>query len=610
MPVYPIEHEKLTLLCDPESGRCAVRLSGGAEWRMTDRPFLRFADGRTVFFSPPEQVKPFRNGTASGIRAVYRGFGGAEAEIVVSTCTCVERTSGDVIFEVRAEGDAAGEIEAVSFPPPFRSDAAPGHGYTVLPRMQGMLVPAGETVSLTDGRIFERDGYMPLYGQVRDGSGYAAVFDTPFDACYALEEDRVAPLWQPSLGRMRYARRMLFRFLENADYNAIAKAYRAYVRERGGLVTLREKAARNPAVERLLGCAVVHTDVAVHVSPQSEYYRPGEPEKNDWVTTFDQRGEQLRALKARGLEKCYTHFDGWGRHGYDNLHPSPFPPNEAAGGAAGMRRLSETVRSLGYLFGIHDQYRDYYYDAPDFSFSEAVENADGTHPFCSIWYGGPHTYLCSARAADYVRRNYDEFRRLGIGLDGAYLDVFSVVRLDECFSPDHPATREQCAANRRRCLDLLTSRGILPSSEEVLDCILPSQVLCHHAPYTTTELGAPGSEAVGVPIPLLNLVYHDCVVIPWSGLPGERGGWGIPAGDSGYAHAALNGGPVYCPIQADAETVRAVRRVCELAGRTACSEMVRHEFVDSGRRRQRTVFADGTAVEADLDAGTFSVSRA
>ena len=46
------------------------------------------------------------------------------------------------------------------------------------------------------------------------------------------------------------------------------------------------------------------------------------------------------------------------------------------------------------------------------------------------------------------------------------------------------------------------------------------------------------------------------------------------------------------------------------SGRTACSEIVRHEFVDSGRRRQRTVFADGTVVEADLDAGTFSVSRA
>ena len=130
-------------------------------------------------------------------------------------------------------------------------------------------------------------------------------------------------------------------------------------------------------------------------------------------------------LPKSNFVKGYTHFDGWGLHGYDNLHPSPFPPHEAAGGVEGMRRLSEAARDVGYIFGIHDQYRDFYYDGPDFSLDEAVTLADGSHPYCSVWYGGPHSFLCSARAVDYVRRNYDHFDRLGIKIEASYLDVFS-----------------------------------------------------------------------------------------------------------------------------------------------------------------------------------------
>ena len=87
-----------------------------------------------------------------------------------------------------------------------------------------------------------------------------------------------------------------------------------------------------------------------------------------------------------------------------------------------MKKLADTISECGYIFGIHDQYRDYCYDAPDFSFDNAVENADRSHPYCSIWYGGPHTYLCSSVARDYVRRNYDTFGELGINIGSAYLD--------------------------------------------------------------------------------------------------------------------------------------------------------------------------------------------
>lgn len=605
MKEYIAEHGGLTLCVDPENNVFSVTLKNGSVWVSSRKPYIKFSDGRTVDFPAPCETGKFHSGTGEVIKAVYRGFD--KSDVYAVAHIGIDRTTGDVFFNINVSGDKDKEIDTVSFPPPFELGAEKGHGYTVLSRMQGTIIPAGDPIIVETGLVFQRDAYMPIYGQVRDGSGYTAIYETPYDCKYLPEGDNVAPVWMTSLGRMSYTRKIRFCFREKCDHVIIAKCYRAYVKEHGGLITLKEKIAKNKNVQRLIGRPVIHTDIAYHIAPESMFYDKDDTSKNDGFVRFDTRAEQLKRLKKLGLERAYTHFDGWGLHGYDNLHPSPFPPHQEAGGADGMRRLSDTCREIDYIFGIHDQYRDYYYDNPDFSFDEALVYQDGTHPFHDVWNGGKHTFLCSELAPDYVRRNYDEFEKLGIKIEASYLDVFSVVELDECFSEDHMCTRKQCAENRRHCLDMLTSRGIIPSSEEVIDCIIPSQALCHHAPFYTKELGAPASEAVGIPIPLFELVYHDCIVIPWIGLPGERGGWGIPKNDSAYIYAILYGCPVYCPIDVTEEDIKNVNIACDSANRLAHTELISHEFINGSIRRQRTTFSDGTVIEADLDSGEYKI---
>lgn len=603
---FTLKEHGITLYADPYTHVYTVSSPGG-EWRITEKPYILFAGGRKVFFPEPVNAAVFPSGTGSVIRAEYGGFEGSGVTVVIHAG--IDGSTGDVVFTLNVANDEKCEIDRVVFPAPFEFDAKPGEGYTVLPRMQGALYPAGEKIEITNGLIFERDAYMPLFGRVRGNGGYAAIIDTPYDASYSVDGDRIVHEWRNSLGRMSYTRSIRFCFRENCDHNTVAKIYRAYLKERGRLITLKEKFEKNKNAARLPGCPVIHAGIAFHISPDSMFHDKEHPENNDGYTSFAERAEQLKRLKKLGLERAYTHFDGWGKHGYDNLHPSPFPPHEGAGGAAGMAELSETCRELGYIFGIHDQYRDYYYDNPDFSLDEAVTYADGSHPFHDVWHGGKHSFLCSELAPDYVRRNYDEFERLGIRIDASYLDVFSVVELDECYSPEHMCTREKCAENRRHCLDLLTSRGIIPSSEEVLDCILPSQVLCHHAPFFTKILGDEHCEPSGIPIPLLSLVYHDCIIVPWIGLPGQRGGWGIPLNDSAYVYAILYGYPVYCPIDADTDDIKAVKFACESSERLTHAELVSHTFIDGDPRRQRTVFSDGTVIEADLDKAEFKIKR-
>jgi hypothetical protein len=584
----------------------------GSIWRWGTKPAIVLTNGKKLYFADAEcSSSYYRTGVADGVKAEYTGFADGEGgvyPIKAYTFTWVNTSTGDINFEVRVEGDAPGQIKSVAYPGGMEFGAEKGHGYTVLPRMQGTLVPAGTDINIADGRIQERDGYMSFWGQVRDGSGYIAIYDTPYDAHYAFGKGIVSPYFIPSLGTMRYKRRMTYTFYDKCDYNTFAKKYRSYIRYKGQLITLDEKIARNPAVARLIGTPVVHEGIAVHINEKSNYYTPGKPEKNDYYTTFQTRASQLRELKKRGADNAYLHLDGWGKQGYDNVHPDVFPPHEAAGGADGMRALSETCRELGYIFGIHDQYRDYYYDGDSFSFDNAIENLDGSHPYCSVWYGGPHSYLCASLAPYYVRRNYDEFERLGIKIEGSYLDVFSVVGHDECHSADHPMSREQCAAYRRECLDILTAKGIIPSSEETIDSVVPSLALCHHSPYFTSNLGSSEAEPVGVPIPLFNLVYHDCIVIPWFGAKGKKGGWGIPGCDSAYLHALLNGGTIYYSINANEDDIRFGKTALELHARIAKQEMVSHEFTGEGYRRQRTVFADGTTVEVDFDSGEWEIT--
>ncbi len=612
---YSFAYGSLSVTYQPKTLSLSIGAVGAQRiFSWTGDACILTSDGDVLSFAGAEcSAAPYRTGVSEGVRATYTGFSanGKDYPYTVETYVCIDYTDGSLKTEMRLSGDEKGEIREVQYPPRFAFNDTPGAGYTVLPRMQGTVVPSGEQIALAGGEIFERDGYIPLFGQVcapvdKTGCGFAAIVDTPYDAQYAFEAGELVMRFIPSLGKMDYKRVMRYVFFADGDFNTVAKIYRAYLSARGMLVTLKEKIARNPGVASLIGTPIVHTGIATHISPKSHYYNKEDPAQNDYYTPFAQRAAELRQLKANGADRAYLHLDGWGAHGYDNLHPDPFPVNEISGGADGMRELQRTCTELGYLFGIHDQYRDYYYDAPSFSFDNAIQNLDGSHPFCSIWYGGPHSFLCAALAPDYVRRNYNTFESLDIHLDGSYLDVFSVVRLDECFHPDHPMTRKQCADARRECLDILSDRGIIPSSEEVLGCIVDSQVLCHHAPFFTSNIGSPESVNVGIPIPLLNLVYHDCVIIPWFGMH-KRGGWGIAGSDRGYLWALACGDTIYYDITASAQDVAYGKTALKLHETVALCDLVSHTFADGSTRRRRSEFSDGTVVTVDFDADTYEI---
>jgi hypothetical protein len=553
-------------------------------------------------------ITPFITGSSDGLRIAVTGFtrDSRELDLKLNLVVSVERDTGEVICEaIAAEGNS--RLRELSWP---RGFATGTNDQTVVPFMQGMLLPGNwpRKVFLYEALAYGRGLYMPWWGQQRGGSGVMVILETPEDGGCRFEHPaggptRLEPRWVHSLGRLGAPRRLRLCFFERGDYVDMALRYRRHAAGNGTLVTLKEKIARNPAAAGLIGAPVVHTTILSHIEPDSSYYNKDHPAANHQLTTFDQRAADLRQLHEAGVRRAYVHLDGWGFRGYDNLHPDVLPPSPEAGGWDGLRRFADTCDSLGYLFAVHDQYRDYYHDAASYSEDLTVIEENGSRPFMKIWWGGKQSILCSRFAPDYVARNHRQILAAGVKLRGAYLDVFAVVPGDECYSPIHPVTRAESLRFRGQAFDIIRNLEGIVSSEEPADWAMRYLHLVHHAPFALDPNPGKGPP-MGVPIPLHALVYHDALVVPWSL---SKGGWGIPDDDLGFLHALSGAGVPYVSLRPDPAHLRQVRELCGLHQRLALVPMVRHEFLDAGYRRQKTAFADGTTVEVNFATGDYRI---
>ena len=635
--------DRLTVsLCERtlQIGICA----GRTQWK-TDpalRPVIVTPEGELDFCRWKEiSHELVKTGYGRGIRSSYRLLDGKEDSFAFDTFCWIEETGeepdegcvGKVHFEWIPIHDEGLSVKEVRWPVPMEFSHASRDWYTLVNEGQGLLLPNDWKTAVNalsfQGRFLTAGGYMPWFGQVKERHGYIAIVDTPWNAGAYVEHPAGGPgthigvWWEPSLGRMDYRRCVTLSFLEDCDYNDLCRIYRIYAKETGKLVTLREKAARVPSVEKLYGCAFVHCGIKTSVHPLSDFYDQEHPEKNNHVTPFAKRARLIEDMKKRGVKKLYLHLDGWAEPGYDNRHPDYLPACGEAGGWEGMKQLADTVQSCGYLFGIHDQYRDYYLNAESFDEDEAVRLPDGNIPQHSRWAGGPQSYLCATRALYYVKRNFHEILSHGIRMDGAYLDVFTCNEGDECDNPRHRMSRRECYDYRKQCFDWLLSKGILPSSEEVSDWSMQSLVFCHYAPYHFM-LQAPGTPRSGIAVPLFNLVYHDCVVEPWMmDILEYENPDGKKCREDLMLYALLNVGAPYlirdgayentdgsfagCGKLGPEETVGRCRVVQELHERLADCPMVRHELLDTEGRRQRSLFSDGTEVTIDLENDEYQI---
>ncbi|MCL2832020.1 MAG: glycoside hydrolase [Treponema sp.] len=554
-------------------------------------------------------------------------------------------------FELRLESVET-ELEFISLEYPAHTinvKSGSEQGYTVIPVKQGVIVPS----RLDTGymrymnnlwrNICDIEKYlefdsgplnMPWFGAHKGESSIFIYSDTPTDmslhvVCNSVVNDSgyvvsarhcenpgtrmssLSPIFESSMGKLGYPRSVYIQFL-NGGYVEMAKLYLEFAKKNGRYVSLREKIIRNPMIEKMIGAP----DIKIYIYTN----RINEPYLRAWCepvldgyscvhTTFKQVSDFLDKLKADGIDNALILLGGWNRAGYDNGHVDMWPPAEGAGGAEDLKKLSLKARSLGYILSLHDNYQDYYLNAPSYNEECLVKKSDGSVQTGGIWDGGQCRIICSHEALDLARSNVDKVQN-GTEITSYYLDTTIAAKLYECHDKNHPQTRIDDKQSRYTLLTDLQKLGLIVGTEGGNDWAVPVCTYFEGLPGSGTGTNA-GVEAsgFGISAPLFYLVYHDSVICYWQ--------HGQPYGREDHINHMLfdllNAQPSSWSIiyeqfgDMEPLILDAYRLLGRFHTKTAHCQMVNHEYLKKDFTVQKTVFSDGSEVIVNFDILSFSL---
>jgi Family of unknown function (DUF5696) len=578
---------------------------------------VRLADARNI------SIVPYDTGFETGVKLTLSGWknpdSGTDFGLTLYLTMGLQGDAEDLDFGIAAqEGEA--KVHQLDWPTALDPNEA---DYTVLSNRKGDILPRNwpkEYHPITNGRPTDHsvlqshvieDWAMSWWGFERGDSAMMIIVETPDDAAYQFSHPAggptiIGPRWRECLGRLGYLRTMRMCFFPKGNYVDMAKRYRQYVMNTGLFVSLKEKIAKTPLLADVIGMPETRVGILHNQTTNSDRYSPTDHYN---LVTFDERAEQLRALKSNGVAKTLVYISGWAHLGYDRQHPDPLPPPEAAGGWAGMKRLADTCHELGYPYIFHDQYRDYYTDAPSFNPDFAIHEEDtnlpatafagsrfgdwkeGQIPFMRHWDGGPQSYLNSRFQLGHLEKNYQLFFAHGIHPDGIYIDVIGYVPPDEDFNPDHPTTRSDAMRGQANLMNWASHNLGVTSTEAGSDWVIPFSDIVNQS----------GGVGKAIPVPLYQLVYHDAILVTFGG---GRGG------NENLLRGILYGGVPELPVNVtnvSAESLILMKEMAALSKRVGLLAMTKHEFLNADRTKEHTTFADGTTVTVDWDAHTADI---
>jgi hypothetical protein len=572
-------------------------------------------------------IEPYDTGFKTGIKITLDNWrhGTEILRLPLYLTICLQGDDEDLVFDIAAtEGDAI--LRQLDWPEALDARDVDD---TVLSNNKGDLLPRHwpkpyfpdrstnpqGSAKATDHSIIQshliEDWSMSWWGFEKGKSAMMVIIETPDDAAYQFAHPAggptiIGPQWRDSLGHFSYMRTARMCFFPQGNYVTLAKRYREYVMNSGLFISLKEKIAKTPKLAEIIGLPQTRVSILHNQSTNSDRYNPT---NHYQLFTFDQRAQQLRDLKAAGIEKTLIVVSGWAHLGYDRQHPDPLPPPEAAGGWAGMKRLFDTAHKLGYPIIFHDQYRDYYTDAPSYDPDFAIHEEDnslpatafagsrfgdwkeGQIPFMRHWDGGPQSYLNSRFQLGHLKKNYQLFFANGIHPDGIYIDVIGYIPPGEDFNPEHPTTRSEAMRGQANLMNWASHNLGITSTEAGSDWVIPFSDMVNQS----------GGHGRTISVPLYQLVYHDAVFVTYG--EGRRGHNDLLLG-------ILCGGVPELAVDiknVSPQSFALIKQMAALNKRVALLEMTDHKFLDANDHREQTTFSDGTTVTVDWDANTAQI---
>jgi hypothetical protein len=347
-----------------------------------------------------------------------------------------------------------------------------------------------------------------MVGAVNKGSALLATWDDPHTAIiadYAVEPQRRLAM---SLGLRRTARSVRLQPLGRGGYVEVTKAYRAVARQRGYLKTLAEKMKENPDVARFFGAA----DFKPFVLSRSR--RTGKENVRIGFTFEETADLAEHFAKDLGIDRAMLVLAGWINGGYDNKHPDIMPAAPDVGGNQGLAAASRRIRALGkgWVFGLHDNYQDFYKDAPSWNEDYIMKNPDGSLHAGGVWAGGQAYLICSRRAVELASRPQNvPMVKEYFNPDVYFADTVFAVPLYECFDPKHPLTLADDIRYKQQLSDYLRKQVGLFGSEDGLEWGVTRTDYFEGMLSHRTGWNRGGMADGDISVPMFEIVYGDAI---------------------------------------------------------------------------------------------------
>ncbi len=521
-------------------------------------------------------------------------------------------TLHEAYVEVQIPVPETGAVRSISLPGSFSPEGEPLR--LLLPIMQGMLWDGrGPAFEALRGEASHLGFTMPFIGYLGSSGGLLLTARTRDDCRWWYGKGGDGRFWASnvqvdSLGSLRYPRSVRI-YPTDADIVAVAKRYRACVREDGRFVTWDEKLAARPGLERLFGALMCFIGYC--------------QDDIDYVANF-------KRLKAFGFDRAlvypvrfniYRQGIRMGGQPAINLSPDEVAAIKALGyDVAPWSWLNEALDD-----GTPETRRMFRRNAAgDIMKHWAIDDQQWYH----VCYSFIEAFQEKALQGQISDISWDHF------------DVLACVPPLECYALDHPhhlghpLSRTEERAWIRRVFQLDQARGLAVSSENFNDAYAMEQDL------GSVKAWPQYGPWLFWPVPLTMLVYHDSMIHAWWEVHNYNSPWfgrtraGHPFFEYGGGRPRLMAAldalmgcpPDVLPFGAqygwtgrgtetylykfrfdDPEVQIALREalpVAKLHGRIGKQEMVHFKILSDDGYVQESAFADGTRVIANFSRDT------
>ena len=303
-----------------------------------------------------------------------------------------------------------------------------------------------------------------------------------------------------------------------ADYNGVARAYRAHQLSSGAVRTIKDR--MNPVLDYLCDAIVVRIQThAAKPIPETadgikkKFFAAGEELPIVVHMPFGVAEEFLQAFKDAGIDRLSICSAGWQDGGYDGRVPGHFPVCAEAGGAEAFGRLVAKAKSLGYQFALHATNTDGYRCSKLWDEDWVCKFADGRLSEGGLWAGGHCYWVCQQCA--WERWLPGEMREMSaLGIRGPhYIDVYSATYPIACADPRHPCTPERTAELQNRILAYARELMGGSASESGYDHVAGNIDYINYVERDLKRLhDGKHSKLVDGVFPLWELVYHGIIL--------------------------------------------------------------------------------------------------